>query len=316
MRILLVKTSSMGDVIHNLPVMSDMRRNIPGAAIDWVVEEDFAAIPALHPGVRRVIPVAIRRWRKSWLSAQTLSEVKKFGTELRRDAYDAVLDTQGLTKSAVIARLARGKRLGYLKTSAREPLAALLYDQGFDVPKGQHAVERNRQLAGQALGYPIDAELNYGITAPGLPNDGTLARPYGVLLHVTSRASKLWPEPNWVQVGAYLASLGIGCVLPWGTARERERSEALAGKIPGAVVPPSLALEQAAALLGGAQLVIGVDTGLAHLAAALGRPVAGVYCATEPGLTGIYGPGSVNLGAAGRPPEALEVIAAVERLLA
>ena len=163
MRILLVKTSSLGDVIHNLPVVTDLRTHFPGASIDWVVEEGFADIARLHPGVARVIPVALRRWRKSLLAPATWQEMGAFRTTLKEQSYDLVIDTQGLVKSALITRMARGKRCGYAATAAREPLAARFYDATFEVAKDLHAVLRNRQLAALAAGYEATTAPDYGI---------------------------------------------------------------------------------------------------------------------------------------------------------
>ena len=168
MRILLVKTSSLGDVIHNLPVVSDIRRHFPDADIDWCVEESFAAIPRLHPGVREIIPVAIRRWRKQLTKATTWREIAAFRRQIAAKPYAAVIDTQGLVKSALLARRANGPRLGYAADSAREPLAARCYDRTFHIARDLHAVPRNRLLAAAALGYVAEGEPDYGIdTAAG-----------------------------------------------------------------------------------------------------------------------------------------------------
>lgn len=314
-KILLVKTSSMGDVVHNLPVASDIRAVLPGAEISWVAEEPFAAIPRLHAAVGRVIPVALRRWRKTLWRRQTRDEIREFLRQLREQAYDAVIDTQGLLKSALIARVAQGMRFGLDWSSAREPLA-LFYDRTFRVPWTMHAVERNRSLAAQALGYALPAQVDYGAHAapgkfPWLP-----AARYAALLHATSAERKLWDEANWIEMGRYFLKQGIACVLPWGNMAERARSDRLAARISGAVVPPALGLGDAAALLAGAHAVIGVDTGLAHLAAALGAPAIGIYCATDPGATGIYAcPRALNLGDAGKPPTVSAVLAALESLM-
>ncbi len=198
MRILLVKTSSLGDVIHNLPVLTDIRRRWPDATVDWCVEENFAAIPRLHPGLHRVLPVAVRRWRKHLLQAGTWREIAAFRAVARATAYDLVLDTQGLVKSALLARQAAGPRVGYDAGSAREPLAARSYDRCFAVSRELHAVVRNRQLAAQALGYVLDDALDYGIAAPPLAADWLPASPYAVLLTATSRDDKLWPESHWI----------------------------------------------------------------------------------------------------------------------
>ncbi|MFN7085193.1 MAG: lipopolysaccharide heptosyltransferase I [Burkholderiales bacterium] len=314
-RILLIKTSSLGDLVHNLPVASDIRAFLPDAAIEWVAEAPYAAIPRLHRAVETVIPVAIRRWRKApWRSA-VRAEIGALWRRLRERRYDAVIDTQGLLKSALIARMSRGPRYGLDWASSREPLA-LFYDRTFSVPWTLHAVERNRSLAAQALGYAPPATVDYGLrVAPRAWEWLPPAPPCVALLHATSAARKLWPEAEWVETGRHFSARGAVSVLPWGDATERARSIRLAAQIPGAVVPPALALDEAAALLAGARAVIGVDTGLVHLAAALGTPTVGVYCATDPAATGIYGcPRAVNVGGRGRPPQAAAVIAAVERL--
>ncbi len=187
--ILLVKTSSLGDVLHNLPVASDIARHYPEARIDWVVEESFAALPKLHPAVGNVIPVAVRRWRSKLLDADTWREIAAFRSTLAARHYDIALDTQGLLKSALLMCGAQGLRCGFDRDSAREPLAASLYQRTFPVTTGQHAVERNRQLAAQALGYALEEPADYGIRPPALPPFTWLAQgPYAVLLHATSRA--------------------------------------------------------------------------------------------------------------------------------
>jgi len=317
-KILLVKTSSMGDVIHNLPVVSDIRAHFPEAEIDWVVEESFAGIPALHPGVGKIIPVAVRRWRKHLLSRAVHTEISAFVKHLRSKTYDVVLDTQGLIKSAIITRLAQGARCGFDRKSAREPLAALFYDKTLRIEKIQHAVVRNRLLAGRTLGYSPDDPVNYGIVAPSLALPWLPATPFVVLLHATSRDDKLWPEADWIALGAYLAGKGIACVLPWGSTAEQQRSQWLADKISLSVVPPALTLGQAATLLSLSIATVGVDTGLVHLAAALNVPAIAIYCASDPGLTGLHVSSgqAINLGGAGAPPDAASVIDALNRIAA
>ena len=327
--ILLVKTSSLGDVVHNLPVVSDLRRTFPEAQIDWLVEEGFADIPRLHPAVRRVIPVALRRWRKGLLNAKTWQEVAQSRQCLQRDTYDAVLDTQGLIKSGLLVSQARmapgGRRCGYAAEAAREPLAAGFYDATYAIPKNVHAVERNRWLAAAAFGYPPDLPLDYGLSGiPSMaPNDWLSVGPYAVLLTATSRDDKLWPEERWHQLMTALAQQGLRCVLPAGSAKERERAQrlvaAMTEHLPSSVAPP-LSIAELAGLCAGAQLVVGLDTGLTHLAAALGRPTLALFCGSQPKLTGVYAgdpPTSrvLNLGAAGAPPSADAVVTAALDML-
>lgn len=316
--ILLIKTSSLGDVIHNLPVVSDLRRRWPQATIDWVVEENFAALPRLHPEVRQVIPVAIRRWRKHLGQAQTWRELRAFVRAVRSQHYDLVIDTQGLVKSALITRLANGLRCGYTAEVARERWAACAYDCRYSIPTNAHAVERNRWLAAAAAEYTLeDLPLRYGIHARTPLPDWVPAGPVCVLLSATSRDDKLWPEAHWIALGQLLHVQGVRAVLPAGSARERERAERIAAGIPGAVVAPPSDLETLAAVLAAAQSVVGVDTGLTHLAAALAQPVLALYVATDPGLTGVYaGSRAINLGGKGQMPEPEEVFSRLQSLVA
>jgi heptosyltransferase-1 len=313
-KILLVKTSSLGDVVHNLPVASDIRAAVPGAEIDWVVEESFVAIPRLHPAIARVLPVAMRRWRSGLLAGAVRAEIGAFVRELKAQAYDAVIDTQGLLKSAWIAWSAHGTRHGLDFASAREPLS-LFYDHTHSVPWTMHAVERNRLLAAKALGYAVPATLDYGIRAPAARFAWLPQGRYAVLVHGTSARAKLWPVEHWIELGERLARRGMTCVLPWGGAAERLRAEEIARALPGAVVAPALSIEDAAGVLAGAGAVIGVDTGFAHLAVALAVPTAGLYCATDPAATGLHGGArAVNLGGVGTPPAVSDVMAVLDRL--
>ena len=312
--ILLVKTSSLGDVIHALPAVSDVRTVAADARLDWAVEEPFAAVPRLHAGVTGVIPVAIRRWRRALWRGRTYGEIAACVRNLREQPYDAVVDAQGLFKSALIALAARGTRYGLDMRSSREPLA-WLYHRTFSVSWELHAVERNRLLLARDEGYEVPAGCAYGISAAPRRFDWLAAGAYAVLLHATSGNYKLWDEANWVALGDAFNSSGVSCVLPWGSGCERARSERIAEKLRAATVPPLLSLDDLAGLFAGAKAVVGVDTGPAHLAAALGAPTVGVYCGTDPAATGIYGCArSVNLGDIGRAPSAAQVITAVEKL--
>lgn len=316
MRILIVKTSSLGDVIHNLPVISDIRRHFPQAQIDWCVEESFSAIPRLHPGVGRVIPVAVRRWRKKLLLAATWREMAEFRRQLASETYDAIIDTQGLLKSALIASRAKGPRLGYAADAAREPAAARWYNRHFHVSRDLHAVIRNRRLVAAALGYQIEGEPDYGIETPPASFSWLPHRPYAVFLTATSRDDKLWPEANWLTLGRSLNSQGFSAVLPGGSALERERAARLAAAIPGALAAPPMSIPELASLLSGARAAVGVDTGLTHLAVALKTPTVAIYTATDPGLTGVLGAGfHRNLGGKAQTPSADAVLGELQGVL-
>ena len=315
-RILLLKTSSLGDVLHNLPVVTDIMREYPDARIDWVAEQAFASLPKLHPAVRNVIPVAVRSWRKNLFNSDTWREISTFRRTLRTERYDIAIDTQGLLKSALLMRGVNGLRCGFDRSSAREPLSSLLYQRTFHVSKGQHAIERNRQLVAQAMGYTLQTGVDYGIVPPEVPLPAWLpGGAYAVLLHATSRDDKLWDEANWVALGKFLEQQDIRCILPWGNAVERSRSEKLCAQIPHAISPCKLNLTEIAVIIGKSTAVIGVDTGLAHLAAAMGVPTIGIYTATDPALTGLYaGDRAVNLGGIQRAPDVAEVITTLTRL--
>lgn len=315
-RILLVKTSSLGDVLHNLPVVTDIMREFPDARIDWVAEQSFASLPKLHPAVRNVIPVAVRNWRKSLFESDTWREISTFRRTLHTEHYDIAIDTQGLLKSALLMRGVNGLRCGFDRSSAREPLSSMLYQCTFHVEKGQHAVERNRQLVAQAMGYTLKTGVDYGIVPPEVTLPAWLPEgAYAVLLHATSRDDKLWDEANWVALGALLDQQNIRCILPWGNTVEKSRSEKLSAQIPHAISPCKLSLTELATIIGKATAVIGVDTGIAHLAAAMDVPTIGIYTATDPALTGLYaGDLAVNLGGIQRAPGVPEVISTLTRL--
>ncbi|WP_373099431.1 MULTISPECIES: lipopolysaccharide heptosyltransferase RfaC [Pasteurellaceae] len=290
MKVLIVKTSSMGDILHTLPALTDARHALPDIRFDWVAEEHFAEIPRWHDAVDQVIPVAIRRWRKQPFCRTTRNQWKTYRTLLRQTPYDAVIDAQGLIKSALLAtRLARGTKYGYDRRCAREPLAALFYDHRFYIDYRQHAVERIRRLFAQSLGYPLPSERgDYGIARRFQPAD-TNASPYIMFIHATTRADKHWTEEAWRKTAQKLTALGMQVRLPWGNPQEKQRAQRIAEGIENAFVLPKLTLTELAAQIAGATAVISVDTGLAHLSAALDKPNITLYGPTDPKLIGTYG---------------------------
>ena len=277
------------------------------------MEESFAPLVRLHPAVDDVIPVASRRWRRSLQGPSTWREIGEFRRALRARDYDAIIDTQGLIRSALIARLARGRRHGYDAGSIREPAASLFYDVRHGVARDRHAIARNRSLTGLALGYPPEGLPDYGL------DRAKLAQPspdrYAVLLHATAERDKEWPAEHWIALGQSLRARNLRLVLPWGNAREQERSRVIAAALPNAEVPGLQPLDAVARLIAGASLVVGVDTGLLHLAGALGVPLIGIFVGSEPDLTGPIGQGPIAvIGGKGELPDPSAVIAAVDRI--
>ena len=308
---LVVRPSSLGDVVYALAVATDIRRARPATAIDWVSEPGFAPLITLCPDVRRVIPFGLRRWRNAPFAASTWRDVRDFGAALRATRYETILDLQEQVKGALIARAARGERHGFDRASIREPLATLGDDVHHRVPRDLHFLARCRQLAGAALGYRIEGAPRWNLRPPA--NVSAMPQqPYAMILHATSRDDKLWPEPNWRALIETIERAGLVALLPWGSDAERARSERLARGFSHAIVPSWLSLPDAASLLANATLAVGVDTGFTHLAAALGTPTVAIFIATDRARHGvaIAGPHAQDAGDAGTLPTPDAVIAA------
>ena len=309
-RVLFVKLSSLGDVVHHMPAVTDLARARPGTHVAWAVEEAYAGLVKLHPAVAQAIPVALRSLRRRPLSPALWSRLAATRRELRRGAWDFVVDTQGLLKSAMVARVARSASFGLDRQSARERAAARFYDVKIAVPRALHAVERNRRLVAQVFGYALDGPADYGLAPPAAPPAWAPQGPYTVFLHAASRAAKRWPEDRWVALGQAANEAGLDVVLPGGSEDERASAARIAGKLARAMAAPAMDLAQAAALLAHSRCVAGVDTGLTHLAAALAVPTVGIYCSTRPELTGLHAPNAVNVGGADGAPAVEEVLGA------
>jgi heptosyltransferase-1 len=311
--ILFIKTSSLGDIVHHMPAVTDARRRWPDARLVWVVEQAFAPLARLHPEVDHVIEVATRRWRSQLFRAATWKEVRDSFANIGTGQYDAIVDTQGIIRSAVIARIAHGPRHGYDAQSIREPLASRFYDVRHQVERDQHPIVRNRRLTALALGYEVEGDIDYGLDRRALRTD--TIKPYAMLLHATANQRKEWPEANWIALGRELAARGHDIFLPWGTQAERERSERIAAAVPRAAVPERKPLDIVAGLIAGAEFTIGVDTGLLHLAAALGVPRVGMLSAVKPMPAAPLGGGPMTTaGAKGAPPSVEQVVAAFEAM--
>jgi len=292
-----VKLSSLGDVLHMLPALTDASVALPGITFDWAVEEAFAAIPAWHRSVQQVIPVALRRWRKTPLRSLTGPEWRAMRQKLRQRDYDKVIDAQGLIKRAVITGMARGHRVGLDRHSAREGVAALAYQSPIAVPRDMHAVQRTRTLFARALGYELpDTVPDFGLADQFSGQTG-----HDVwLLHGTARKEKTWPEERWQALARELGAAGYRVLLPWGDEIEQARAQSIAavlGDVGKAEVLPRLALGDLAGRLASARAAVAVDTGLGHLAAALDIPCISLYGPTDPALIGACGARQIHLRA-------------------
>ena len=324
LNILLVRVSSMGDVLHNLPMVADIARHFPDANIDWVVEEGYVSLVRLNPRVRNIIPFALRRWRKSLGKAETRAEIKGFFRQLRALEYDYVFDTQGLLKTGIIMGAARvlkgGQKVGLAngsEGSGYEGISRIFHTKSIPTDPRTHAVARGRIVAGAALGYAVETPADFGLP---LLTDADVrlawmpAEPYIVYFHGTARDAKKWAPANWIELGRALAPWTI--LLPWGSEKERLEAEALAAGLPNARVLPKLSMADANLLARHARLAIGVDTGLTHIAAAFNVPTVEIYADSPRWKTeGNWSPRIINLGDQGTPPAVAEVLAAAQSLL-
>jgi heptosyltransferase I len=304
LKILIVKLSSLGDVVHAMPAVQDLRAALPNVQVDWVVERAFAPLVQRVEGVGRVIAFDLRRWRKSPFSNSARQEWAAFKTALQQDAYDAVIDLQGLTKSALVSWLARtapqGQRYGLgnqTDGSAFEAPARWVADVPITLSPHVHAVQRSRLLCAAALGYEITGPERFGLkpgvlaaTMPLPVQLGVVPTPLGqaahsfvprkpvvALVHGTSRADKQWPLESWVALGRKLNHQGFGVALAHGSAAERAISEAIATQLDDAWVWPSMGLDALTDTMAHCAGVVGVDSGLSHIAVALDLPHVQIY---------------------------------------
>jgi len=323
MKILLVRVSSLGDVLHNLPMVADLLRHHPQATIDWVVEEGYVSLVRLNPHVRKIIPFALRRWRKGLRNPAVRAEIKAFFRTLREEEYDLVFDTQGLLKTGIIMGAARvrkgGRKVGLAngsEGSGYEGISRIFHSESIPLDPRTHAVARGRLVAGAALGYAVDTPPDFGLPPPGTAQrpDWLPREPYAVFFHGTARDAKKWAPENWIATGRALSPMPV--LLPWGSEGEKREAEALAAHLPNARVLPKLSMMDAVTLAQQAALAIGVDTGLTHIAAAFYRPTVEIYADSPKWKTeGNWSPRILNLGEKGAPPSSDEVIAAARRLL-
>lgn len=291
MHVLLIKTSSLGDIIHTFPALTDAAKAISTLKVDWVTEEAFAAIPQLHPAVHQVIPVALRRWRKSPFTLKTLKEMRVFINQLRKTPYDLIIDGQGLLKSSLLSKLAKGKRCGFDYQSAREKIASFFYQQSVFVPKNIDAIHRLRKLFAQSLGYsdPISPPLS-GLAQATSPNNRSV-----LILPGTTWDTKKWPVSYWIKLAEIFKEKKVKASIPWSTWIERQTAEEIALTGSHITILNAMPLDQLINTLADFSTVVAVDSGLGYLTAALGIPTIMVFGPTNPDLLGTFPQTQFNL---------------------
>ena len=335
-KILFVKLSSLGDVLHNLPIVWDVRARFPDAQLDWVVEEGYVHLlrPLLSKdgfrGIDRIIPFGLRRWKKSLFNLATWKEFFAFRKTLQSTSYDVLIETQGLLKSAIVCSLAKKSPNAVIaglanatEFSGYEPLARSFYNQSVQVPVQCHAVDRSRWVMCSALDWPLlqrtDAPRFYPEAfVHSIPKTAVqgLQAPYILCFHSTAREAKRWSNEHWVRLCKDLTARGYQMVFPWGNAAEKSVSQLLASQIPNAFVPPAFSIEEAFSVIAGAALTVGVDTGLTHLAAVLDKPTVEIYCDSPRWKTEGYWSNKIsNVGDMRNPPSVQEVLEASLKLL-
>jgi len=291
LRVLIVKVSSLGDIIHTLPAVTDASRANRNLVFDWVVEDAFTEVPGWHPAVENVIPVNIRRWRRHWIKSYLRGEIADFKEHLQKVHYDLVIDAQGLIKSGIVSRMSKGITVGLSNRTIREPLATLFYNKVYSVPWTEHAVERVRELFSRALQYKYDSNrVDYGIDYEKLglsPQEPKLKQL--VFLHGTTWKTKNWPSNYWCELAKLATDAGYRILLPWGDETERQRAELIKNGNAEIEILPKQTLTSLARHIARSTGVIAVDTGLGHLAAALSVPTLSMYGPTDPGLSGTFG---------------------------
>ncbi|WP_162896503.1 lipopolysaccharide heptosyltransferase I [Cysteiniphilum halobium] len=279
-----MKTSSLGDVLHTLPALTEAKKHMPEMVFDWVVEKAFAEIPKWHQAVDEVLEVEVRKWRKNIF--KYFAEIRAFKKKLKSKHYDYIIDAQGLLKSAWITRGAKGVKYGLDKHSAREPAASFFYQRKISVAKDQHAILRVKALFAKVFNYPLSDEIDYGISYQWHKRN---AHKQVVFLHATTWSSKHWSLAHWQQLAKLLVDDNIKVLLPWGNDNEKNQAHEIAQSHQNAVVLDKMSLTQLAELFSQSDAIVSVDTGLSHLAAACNAPVIGMYGPTSAKLTGAIG---------------------------
>ena len=342
-KFLLVKLSSLGDVLHNLPIVWDIRRHYPQAQIDWVVEEAYVDLlkplqtTSTFKGIDCIIPIGLRRWKRNFFSLHNWQELFQFIRTLKTEKYDEIIDSQGLIKSALVARLARktlsGKVTGLANAteySGYEPLARTFYDESVQVPKQCHAVDRSRHVLSSAMRTPLInrsspvafypshfiGQLTKPLDQGAQSNLSDLKKPYVLCFHATAREAKKWSQESWIAVGQYLIKKGLTPIYPWGNWSEKKVSQEISTDVEGSIVPPAYSIHDYFQIISQASLSIGVDTGLTHLSAVLNRPTVEIYCDSPAWKTeGYWSQKIINLGDIGKPPSAQSVLQAIDQLI-
>ena len=302
MRILIIKTSALGDIIHALPVLGYLREALPDAEIGWVVEEHCKDILEGHPDLAHLHILCTRRWRSSLFSASTRHEIKTVATEVRRLHYDCILDIQGNFKSGIVGVISGvARRIGfpYARLQERGNIAFTTEQAPFDTIDN-HATLRCLSVAHVLCGLPYHRKHFYPKIAVSEMDIEVVERYLArlnpgrkVLFHTgTTWQTKFWSQENWVSLGKRVCKAypDVTLLLSWGSPKERATVDQLATEIGQCVqIPERYPLKPFVALLERMSLVLGGDTGPVHLAAAVGTPTVSLYRSSDGSESGPRG---------------------------
>lgn len=291
MRVLLTRLSSLGDIVHTLPLAAALRG--AGHAVAWVVEPEYLPLLAGGSGLDRIVTAPTRRWRTGPFGRSTLAGIRATRDEIRRFGPDAALDPQGLVKSAVWGWLAgTGRRIGFARGWRREAPAGLFYSETVaPPPEARHVIDLNLSfLTALEIEPPWGAEPDARHLLARQPPAGSGEREAPVvLLPGTGGRCKTWPAARFVDLARRCAGEGIPVVVAWGPGEHDAADLVSRSAGPGVETAPPTTLVELAKVLAGAAAVVGGDTGPLHLAAALGVPAVGIYLATDPARNGPRG---------------------------
>lgn len=317
MKILIIRLSAIGDIFHTLTILPDIRKVFKDVQIDWLVDESFVEVTKLSPLIENVIPIPLKKWKKSKLSY--LPNLIKYKKSLPKVNYDYIIDTQSLIKTALLSKfLFNGEIYGLDRKSAREPLASLFYDYKYNVNQDNVAVIRLRGLIAKIFNLNHNLrKFSFDVkTKPYLPNFDSK---YVLFLHGTSKENKKWAIDNWVELSQWIISnTDKQIVVTHSNDSEYQFTKDLKDKLNSSrlTIIDKLKFAEFADVVKHASLVVGVDTGFTHLANLLHIPTIAIYQASDPNYVGMLESAiAKNLGNKESKITSYQAISCIQRIL-